>query len=139
MAEIYNLEFKIDELPDSQADVQKVRIRTRYRKDWHEKVYWAVYQNGRRPSVPLTSVEVYGVRHSSQIPDRINTWYSFKCVVDGLIEAGVILNDSPHVIIRENYTWEYAPPSAGFISVRVLQVPARPDRYVESRLLSDVW
>lgn len=117
----------------------KVRIRTRYRQQWHEKVYWAVYQAGRRPSSPLTAVEVHGVRHSSQLPDRINTWYSFKCVVDGLIEADVIWDDSPDYIIEESYTWEFAPPGEGFISVLVRSVEPRPDRYVAGRLLRDTF
>ncbi len=131
--EPYSIDLEFDVLPDTQADVQQLRTRSKYRKDWYERVYWEVYQKGKRPAEPLELAAIYGVRHSSQQPDRINLWYSFKPLVDGLIRAGVIKDDAPRYLASEHYSWEWVPKGEAWVSLRVVEIRDPQDKCGKSR------
>jgi hypothetical protein len=46
---------------------------------------------------------------------------SFKWVVDGLINAGIIISDKPSVIGQPIYKWMKVAPKKGFIEVKVIE------------------
>lgn len=46
-----------------------------------------------RPEKPISSARVSIWRHSSGTLDRDNLYFTFKPIIDGLVEAGVILDD----------------------------------------------
>jgi Holliday junction resolvase RusA-like endonuclease len=83
---------------------------------WKNAVCLAV--GGQRPLEPLTMAHVYFKRHSSTEPDSDNLAISFKHVRDGLKLARVIVDDKPKHFVA-HYSWELAPKSKGFITVRV--------------------
>ena len=113
----YQIELRIPVLPEMQADVMEWRVRAKYRKDWHKRIWEAVLVSGGPPKKPLLFASCFGVRYSSIEPDRINLWNGFKAPVDGLHakHAGVILDDSPQVLLEEGYSWEKAAPGQGRI------------------------
>jgi hypothetical protein len=121
--EPYSLDFTLPELPGTQADVLQMRARSAERKRWHEMVYWAVLEAGGRPKSPITRASIFGYRHSSQRPDTINLYFSFKAIVDGLIVAKVIDDDNPKVLVDEGYFWRPAAPNHGFVSVSLRSLP----------------
>ena len=114
--------LRFDSLPELQADKMHWRIRARYRKAWHERVQdelwwqtsWKYY--GSRP---LEKAHLVCIRYSSgKAPDQDNLRYSFKPILDGLVRAGVLLDDSPEVITAE-YHHAKAKRGAGYVTVEV--------------------
>lgn len=68
----------------------------------------------------LTSAALTFVRHSSREPDGDNLQMSFKAARDGLVAAGVIVDDSPKVIGKPDYLWQRRPPKqGGMITIRI--------------------
>lgn len=58
-------------------------------------------------------------RYSSKEPDFDGLCSSFKNVIDGLVEAGVIIDDKMSVIGQPTYAWVKCPPKKGKIKVVV--------------------
>lgn len=87
-------------------------------RKWKRAV-WAAVQNAGKPAQPMLSASIELIRHSSTQPDFDNLVISFKWILDGLIDAGVIVSDKPSVIGQPVYQWEKAAPKKGFIEVRV--------------------
>lgn len=59
-------------------------------------------------------------RHSSKEPDMDGLVSGFKHVIDGLVMAGVIIDDKPSVIGQSQYRWLYRPTKhGGMISVKI--------------------
>lgn len=74
---------------------------------------------GMTPSEPLTKAKITLTRCSSIEPDFDNLAGSFKGVLDGLKEAGVILDDRQSVIGCPEFKWEKTSPRAGRIRIKV--------------------
>ncbi len=72
-----------------------------------------------KPAQPLVSAALTLIRHSSLEPDYDNLVTSFKPVIDGLRQAGIISDDRKKNIGRPEYLWQKAPPKKGFITVEV--------------------
>ena len=73
---------------------------------------------GNKPAEPLQRSAIHLIRYSSVEPDPDNLAASFKPVIDGLREAGVIVNDrSENVELR--FSWRKAPQNMGMIRVEV--------------------
>ena len=54
---------------------------------------------GPLPPAPLKRAQVIGVRYATGvIPDKINLYFSFKVLVDGLIHCGVLHDDAPEFL-----------------------------------------
>lgn len=68
-------------------------------------------------------------RHSSQELDFDNLAGSFKHVLDGLVEAGVIIDDKPSIIGSPTFIWQKTKPGEGKVTVKVFQPdPGSSDR-----------
>jgi len=67
----------------------------------------------------LTNAKLTFIRCSSKELDWDNLITSFKHVLDGLTEAGVILDDKPSVIGQPQFFWERCPPKQGKIKIRI--------------------
>ncbi len=59
-------------------------------------------------------------RYSARETDFDNLAGSFKHVLDGLVEAKVIIDDKPSVIGSPTFIWHKAPPMKGKITIEVL-------------------
>ena len=123
------LEIRINELPKLQADTMgHCSVRSRYRKRWHKLVADAIFAlpnwrefHGREAedAMPWDRSAITITRHSSgRVPDADNLAYSAKCLLDGLVRATVLVDDSPdHVEVK--YLHEKAKPGAGFVTISV--------------------
>lgn len=127
ISEHYSLLLTFDDLPDLQADVMQKWARSKYRKMWRERVYWAVRQATGIPPEPLEYASIHCIRQSAQVPDRANLAYSFKPILDALIKgkgkANVLVDDEPQVLLHEHYSWMLCSPHKGRIIVRVVGEP----------------
>lgn len=116
---MYKLKFTIQELPltiNRMGNMHWAK-RAKYVKDWHMKVRLAIGQNV--PKLPLQKAKLTLTRHSDREPDFDNLAHSFKCVIDGLTNAGIILDDKPSIIGSPTFRWKKAKRNEGFISVEV--------------------
>lgn len=123
----YVLEFEIEGLP---AMMNKSRRHWRFiqkeRKKWKELVLIAVRNcqlnaelRGAREFKPLTRAKVSITRFSSREPDFDGLVSGGKALLDGLVEAQVIIDDSRKVIGQPQYFWEPAGPKQGKVKVKV--------------------
>lgn len=87
-------------------------------RKWKRAV-WAAVQIAGKPTQPMRSARIELIRHSSTEPDFDNLVSSFKWILDGLIDSGVIVSDKPSVIGQPGYQWKKAAPKYGFIEVKV--------------------
>lgn len=81
-----------------------------------------VYAVTMRPAEPLERAHLILTRHSSSEPDFDGLAVSFKPVIDGLVEAGVLANDKSGNIGQPEYRWFKAPMKMGFITVEVREL-----------------
>lgn len=86
-------------------------------KIWHKHVIAATKNTGI--TSPLTKAKLKLTRHSSQEPDFDGLVSSFKHVIDGLIKAGIIVNDKMSVIGQPEYVWQKAKVKKGFIEIEI--------------------
>lgn len=77
---------------------------------------------------PLQKARLTLIRYSSSEPDFDGLVSSFKHVIDGLVDAKVLVSDKQSVIGQPTYLWEYAPPKKGFIRVHVEPVEVNPEQ-----------
>lgn len=68
---------------------------------------------------PLERAKLTLTRCSSSEPDFDGLVSSFKHVIDGLVDAGVIRNDKGSTIGQPEYRWEKAKPKKGGVRVCV--------------------
>jgi hypothetical protein len=119
LREKYLLELKLHGLPETTNSGGRKHwwVKTREAKKWIDLV--CIETIGKRPSTPLVSAHLVLTRCSSAEPDFDGLVSSFKHVIDGLIHAGIIVNDKQSTIGQPRYCWEKAPPRGGHIKVRV--------------------
>lgn len=86
-------------------------------KIWHRNVIAAAESLDVKE--PLTKAKLKLTRHSSQEPDFDGLVSSFKHVIDGLIKAGIIVNDKMSVIGQPEYAWQRAKIRKGFIEIEI--------------------
>jgi Holliday junction resolvase RusA-like endonuclease len=92
--------------------------RAKETKQWKQLVFFHLQSKGLIPPAPYQKAEVTLTRCSAAVGDMDNIAASFKAVLDGLTEAGVIEDDSPkHVEL--SYGWEKAKALAGHIRIQV--------------------
>ena len=88
--------------------------RNRETRQWRVAVACAVGAGGQRPRKARVTL----TRCSAKAPDADNLAASFKPVLDGLVSAQVLVDDSPaHIDLA--CRWESAPRQQGFVRVEV--------------------
>jgi Holliday junction resolvase RusA-like endonuclease len=88
-------------------------------KQWKQLVFISLVSKKLIPASPYSKARLKLVRCSSAPPDFDNIAQSFKPVLDGLVEAGVLQDDSLAVIGKPEYGWEKVAPSQGKIIIQV--------------------
>lgn len=87
-------------------------------KVWKALVFFHLKSKDLLPATPYKKAEITFTRCSAALPDHDNLAISFKNVLDGLVEAGLIEDDSPkHVEL--SYGWEKAKALHGHIRIQV--------------------
>jgi len=117
------LEFEIEGLPKmtNTSRVHWTKIR-KERRLWKDKVENAVRLERERTAIEfktLSKAKVTIVRFSSVAPDYDGLVSAGKAILDGLVEAKVIIDDNVSVIGRPDYLWQKAKPKEGKIRVKV--------------------
>lgn len=115
----YMLEFTIDGLPKTTNQFASMHWRARHKltTTWKRAVWARCWH--KRPDTPLIKAQVTLTRSSSQVSDFDGLVSSFKCIIDGLIEAGILVGDRPSHIGQPTYLWQKAPARKGHIKVKV--------------------
>jgi len=71
-------------------------VKRKWKLVWEEEVNWTVYKNRKKfGKLPLKYAKIEIVYHQTHISDTDNMYGSVKPVVDGLVKAGVIIDDKP--------------------------------------------
>jgi len=78
---------------------------------------------GQVPPEPWRRAEVTVTRYSARCPDYDGLVSGAKSVIDGLTEAGIILDDSMHHIGMPQFRWAKAKPGEGRVEVQVDRLP----------------
>lgn len=109
--------------PINTADGPNRWARFRLKKAWESKVAQAVvHELGGWPKEPLVRARVAITRCSTREPDFDGLTQGGKFLLDGLVKAGVLVDDSPRVIGRPDYHWERAPRGMGSVRILVEEV-----------------
>jgi hypothetical protein len=91
-------------------------------KEWHRLVHLHVLKKGA-PLKPLNRCELKLVRHGSVPLDYDNLVISFKSIVDGLVEAKVIADDSFAVTGPWEVSQVKVPRKNTCVSIQVWELP----------------
>ena len=120
--EKYEIEFQINELPPTINAIGRKHwaVLAKNARRWKDLIASAVRQC--RPSSPLKNARLKLTRHSSVEPDFDGICSSFKHPIDGLVEAGVLVDDRFSNIGMPEYGWIKAKRGQGFITVKVEEV-----------------
>ncbi len=120
------IEFVLPGLPPiNTADGPSRWARYRVKKAWMTRTILAARDaGGRALPAPLARASVTIIRSSAREPDFDGLVQGGKFILDGLVKAGVLVDDSPKVIGRPDYRWERAPRGMGSVRVRVEGVAA---------------
>ena len=116
----FRIEFEISGLPkliNGGWGKSHWAVQAKYRREWRSLVSLIVAT--KRPDKPLNKAKLTLIRFSNTAPDPDNLAASFKHVIDGLVDAGVLVNDKYENIGMPNYLWEKTSPGKGKIKVIV--------------------
>ncbi len=107
-------------LPDTINTIGRIHwaLQAKDVKRWNNAVYQQCVLN-RIAGLGLKKATVEFVRHSFTQPDTDNLANSFKYLQDGLVKAGVIIDDNP-TVLTATYLWEKAPRNKGYCTIKVL-------------------
>lgn len=124
----FELEFRLNGLPRrTNNSNMHWRYRHKESRKWKNAVFFECthYLLKKRLEAPrLVKAHLTLTRHSGVPPDYDGLVSGFKHVIDGLIDAEIISDDSMAVIGVPEYLWIYAPKNKGFITVRVSSLPS---------------
>lgn len=111
------LEFEIQGLP-KMTNASRVHWTKKMKeaKKWKALVYEQV---SLARWTPINKANLTLIRFSSVEPDFDGLVSSFKHVIDGLVEAGVLENDKVSNIGQPKYAWQKCAPKMGKIRVKV--------------------
>lgn len=120
----YQLEFSIKGLPKIMSNGSHGHWAVNYkmRKTWRNLVKQAIGTN--KPSVPLKVASAEFIRCSNREPDFDNLCISFKSIVDGLVEHGILENDKPSNLPNAQYKWEHVKSGQGHVKIKITEVTA---------------
>lgn len=115
----YLLEFELEGLPRTTNSLVRSQWRARHNHAvmWKQAVFTKCWH--LRPDEPLTKARITITRHSAKCPDFDGMVSASKHVVDGLIQAKIIIDDNMVVVGIPTYLWQRASPRKGKITVKV--------------------
>lgn len=118
----YHLEVEIEGLPATYNKISRKHwaVKVKEAQKWKDLV--KIYTNGKLPKKPLDKALIKFTRVSSACPDSDGLVSGFKHVQDGLINAGVIVNDRYENIGMPEYRWEKCGAGKGKIKIEVTEI-----------------
>lgn len=115
------LVFEIQGLPKILSN-QRIHWTVRYKQNklWKKLVLEHVKLYQLKPAVPYQKARLTLTRFAhGREPDFDNLVSSWKGIIDGLTEAGIIIDDRPDVIGRPICLWEKAAPKQGKVRIQI--------------------
>jgi hypothetical protein len=119
----YYLDFTLPGLPQMTNAKRRVAHWAQLQKEanlWKRDLFR--YLADKKPPKPLENASLILTRGSSREPDYDGLVSGFKHVIDGLVIAGILVNDKRENIGIPTYIWEPAKPKGGYIRVRVEEI-----------------
>jgi hypothetical protein len=118
----FELEFEIPGLTKMSNQLLRGNWRTKHghARKWKIAVLIAIGSN--RPDTPIAKCRLKLTRCSARRPDYDGLVSGFKPIIDGLVEAGVLLNDSYENVDIPEYLHETCGAKDGKMRVRVIEV-----------------
>ena len=116
---MYRLEFEIPGLPPTENGHKHWAVAGKLRKEWRKASMLKAIHAGQWSRPKLKSVRITATRFSTTEPDRDNLSRSFKSVIDGLVDAGVIQDDKPSIVKELITKWEKVGKGEGKIKIVV--------------------
>ncbi len=118
---VYKLDFEISGLPPTtNGSHGHWAIAAAQRRQW--RAASASISRTRRPDKPLERVSMTLTRFSGSKPDRDNLAISFKPIIDGLRDGGIIVDDTDEIIVNLKYQWEKIGPRKGKVRIEVVEI-----------------
>jgi Holliday junction resolvase RusA-like endonuclease len=117
---MYRLEIELIGLPPLENGHKHWAVAGKLRREWRNRAKLRCFM--QRPMTPLTSVKIVCTRFSSVEPDRDNLARSFKSVIDGLKDAGIIKDDKPSIVKEFVPLWQKAPKKNGRVVIVVEEI-----------------
>lgn len=121
----YILEFEIDGIPPTQNGSRgNLHAHASEMRKWRKSVSMVAFY--RRPSEPLKKAKLTVTRCSSVRSDFGNRVGAAKPILDGLIDAKVILDDNDDVLPPDlqSYPYEKAKPGKSKTRIRIEEIAA---------------
>lgn len=131
---MYKLEIEVNFLPKPANQLLRRHwsLLTKEKNKCHNAVLIAIGPN--KPDKPLQKAELHLTRCSSSMPDYDGLVSSFKYIIDGLVKAGVIVDDKPAIIGYPTYEWEKANRGQGTVRVRIKEITDDSQAQEKSRV-----
>lgn len=111
--------FEISGLPSTANARMHWAVKAKETKLWKRLVFEQCVLH-RVTNLGLKKAVLVLGRYSTRETDFDNLAGSFKAVIDGLVVAGVIVDDKPSVIGSPTFIWHKAKHKSGKITVEVL-------------------
>jgi hypothetical protein len=133
----YFLSFEIPYLPETtnSGGRRHWTVKAAEAARWKQLVGYSCI--GKKPPSPLTKATVTLTRYSASEPDFDGLVSSFKHVLDGLVECGVLADDKMSTIGQPHYKWEKVGRNLGKISVEVKASSAAREA-IENQLRAEI-
>lgn len=118
---MYSVILKIDGVPELPNRIMRSHWSkiSKHANLWKKLV--AMRAVGKKPPYPLARSQAILTRCSARKPDYDNLVASFKPVVDGLINCGIIVDDNPAYFSAE-YKWEKIPQKQAHILISISEI-----------------
>lgn len=133
----YRLVFEIPGLPrmsNASGRSRSWRATHNAARRWKHEVI--LVTRSHRPPAPLERARLTLTRFSSVEPDADGLVIGFKPVIDGLVKAGILVNDRMSNIGMPTYRWAKALPGKGKIQVVVEEIDGAADDLPNAALAS---
>lgn len=118
----YTLQFEVMGLPKSANKVVgKNRMATHAHAQSWKRIIWLATRN-KLPPEPLKRCKLKLTRLNFRTLDYDGLVTSFKPIVDGLVEARILHNDTWNITGAWDVTQEYTPKAQARIRVEVIQI-----------------
>jgi len=118
---MYKLKFTLQGLPPTFNSFNRKHWsqKTKEKNKWHSLVALAV--KGKTPWKPVKKYELVLTRFSASEPDFDGLTSTWKWIIDGLIQAGVIDDDKLSNSGPWGIYWEKAPKNKGYVTIEVIE------------------
>jgi hypothetical protein len=118
----YELEFEITDLPKTINSIGRMHwsVKAKEARKWKTLISIKILSKGRCSQLQRAKLTL--TRYSSRCPDSDGLVSSFKHVIDGIVGAGLIPDDSYRTIGMPTYLWEEVKRGKGKIKIKIEEI-----------------